>query len=98
MTRCELIQALKKSMNLSKSEATQTVKLFFDSIADALLEGERVQIRGLCTFKIKEYASFAGRNPKTGEDITVKPKKLPVLKVGTELKQRVDHQLKTDKK
>jgi integration host factor subunit beta len=93
MNRCELIQALQESMNLSKSEATQTVKLFFDSIIDALLKGDRVEIRGLCTFRIKEYASFAGRNPKTGEDVIVKPKKLPVLRVGTELKQRVDPQL-----
>jgi integration host factor subunit beta len=77
-------------MNLSKSEATQIVKLFFDSMADALIKGDRVEIRGLCSFHIKQYEPYAGRNPKSGEELTVKAKKLPVLKVGTELKRRVD--------
>jgi len=90
MTRHDLIQALQESMNLSKLEAAKTVKLFFDSMADYLAKGDRVEIRGLCSFHVKEYASYAGRNPKTGKVVIVKAKKLPVLKVGTELKRRVD--------
>jgi len=88
MTRHDLIQALQESMNLSKPEAAKTVKLFFDSIANALIKGDRVEIRGLCSFHVKEYASYSGRDAKTGKAVTVKAKKLPVLRVGAELKRR----------
>jgi integration host factor subunit beta len=90
MNKLQLIQALQKSMNLSKSEATKTVELFFDSMADALIKGDRVEIRGLCSFYVKEYSSYPGRNPKSGEKVTVKAKKLPFFKAGMELKRRVD--------
>jgi len=90
MTRHDLIQALQKSMNFSKSEAAKTVELFFDSMADALTEGDRVEIRGLCLFYVKEYSSYPGRNPTSGEQVTVKGKKLPVFKAGMELRRRVD--------
>jgi integration host factor subunit beta len=55
----------------------------------ALAAGDRIEIRGLGSFVIKEYDSYTGRNPKTGQPITVKPKKLPFFKVGKELKERV---------
>ena len=90
MNKVELIQALKDSNNLSKSEAEAVINLFFDKMADALAQGERVEIRGLCSFFVKKYGAYTGRNPKTGEKVKIKPKKLPFFKVGKELKDRVD--------
>ena len=90
MNKIELIQALKDSNHLSKSEAETVINLFFDKMADALAQGDRVEIRGLCSFFVKEYGGYTGRNPKTGEKVKIKPKKLPFFKVGKELKDRVD--------
>ena len=91
MNKLELIQALKESNGLSKSEAAAVVDLFFNEMANALAEGDRVEIRGLCSFYVKKYKAYAGRNPKTGEPAKVKPKKLPFFKCGKELKERVDY-------
>ena len=90
MNKLELIQALKDATNLSKTEAADVVDIFFNGMAAALAQGERVEIRGLCSFFVKEYRSYTGRNPKTGEKVKIKPKKLPFFKVGKELKERVD--------
>jgi integration host factor subunit beta len=89
MNKIELIQALKDSNNLSRSEAETIINLFFDKMADALAQGERVEIRGLCSFFVKKYGGYTGRNPKTGEKVKIAPKKLPFFKVGKELKDRV---------
>ncbi len=91
MNKLELIQALKESNGLSKSEAATIVDLFFDKISEALAEGDRVEIRGLCSFFVKEYKSYQGRNPLTGERVQIAPKKLPFFKCGRELKRRVDY-------
>ena len=61
-------------------------------MADALARGDRVEIRGLCSFFVKGYAGYTGRNPKTKKNVNVKPKKLSVFKAGEELKERVDYQ------
>jgi len=90
MNKLELIQALKDSQNLTKIEATKCVETFFGEMAKALENGDRVEIRGLCTLFVKSYEPYTGRNPKSGEMVKVKPKKLPFFKVGTELKKRVD--------
>jgi integration host factor subunit beta len=60
-------------------------------MANALAEGDRVEIRGLCSFFVKEYESYQGRNPKIGETVTVASKRLPFFKNGKELKERVDN-------
>jgi integration host factor subunit beta len=90
MTKHQLIQALQDSQGSSKSEAAKCVKLFFDTMANALAKGDRVEIRGLCTFYSREYEPYTGRNPKTGEVATVKGKKLPYFKAGMELRRRVN--------
>ena len=90
MNKIDLIQALKDSNHMSKSEAETVINLFFDKMAEALAKGNRVEIRGLCSFYVKKYGSYTGRNPKTGEKVNIKPKKLPFFKVGKELKHRVD--------
>jgi len=90
MNKIDLIQALNESNHLSKSEAEAVINLFFNKMADALAKGDRVEIRGLCSFFVKKYKAYTGRNPKTGEKVKIKPKKLPFFKVGKELKDRVD--------
>lgn len=91
MNKLELISALKNEADISKAEAAEVVQIFFDSMTDALVKGDRVEIRGLCSFYVKEYKSYTGRNPKTGEKVTIKPKRLPFFKCGKELKERVDY-------
>jgi integration host factor subunit beta len=90
MNKIDLIQSLNESNNLSKSEAETVINLFFNKMADALAQGDRAEIRGLCSFFVKKYKGYTGRNPKTGENVKIKPKKLPFFKVGKELKDRVD--------
>ena len=90
MNKLELVSALKTEANISKSEAAKVIQIFFDRMADALAEGERVEIRGLCSFFVKEYKAYTGRNPKTGEKVLIQPKKLPFFKSGKELRERVD--------
>jgi integration host factor subunit beta len=90
MNKLTLAKALKESQNLSKAEAAKCVELFFNALSDALSKGHRVEIRGLCSFQVKEYRSYTGRNPKTGKKVTVKAKKMPTFKIGTQLKQRVN--------
>ena len=90
MNKLDLTVALKNETELTKSEAAAVVGLFFNEIANSLAKGDRVEIRGLCSFYVKKYKAYAGRNPKTGEPTKVKPKKLPFFKCGKELKDRVN--------
>lgn len=90
MNKLEIISVLKKQANISKAEAARVVQVFFDNMADALARGERVEVRGLCSFFVKEYEEYTGRNPRTGEKVSIRPKKLPFFKAGKELKERVD--------
>ena len=90
MNKLELISALKEETDISKAEAAEVVQIFFDSMTKALAKEERVEIRGLCSFFVKKYKSYTGRNPKTGEKVIIQPKKLPFFKCGKELKERVD--------
>ena len=91
MNKLELIKNLKEVCQLSKKEAAAIVDLFFGKISDTLAEGDRVEIRGLCSFFVKEYDTYQGRNPRTGERVQVAPKKLPFFKCGKKLKDRVDY-------
>jgi len=90
MNKLDLIETLKAETGLTKTEAMAVVNLFFDEMADALANGDRVEIRGLCSFFVKKYKAYTGRNPKTGDKVKIKPKKLPFFKCGTELRERVD--------
>ena len=91
MNKFELTQKLQDKCNLTRQEASEVVEIFFSKMTNALVNGDRVEIRGLCSFYIKEYEGYTGRNPKTGKKVQVAPKKLPFLKCGKELKERVDY-------
>ena len=90
MNKIDLIQALKDSNQLARSEAEMIVNLFFNEMADALAQGDRVEIRGLCSIFVKKYGGYTGRNPKTREKVKIKPKMLQFFKVVKELKERAD--------
>jgi integration host factor subunit beta len=89
MNKSELIEQLAIKKNISVKRAEEVVSLVFASMTEALTEGERIEIRGLGSFVVKDYGTYTGRNPKTGEPIMVEPKKLPFFKVGKELKERI---------
>lgn len=91
MNKLELIQKVKDQIGMTEHEAADVVQIFFNSLSEAFGSGERVEIRGLCSFYIKDYQPYTGRNPKTGEKVTVDGKKLPFFKVGKELKDRVNN-------
>jgi integration host factor subunit beta len=86
MNKRELIKALAEENALSADEAALVVNALFDGIRQALLAGKRVEIRGLGSFKIKQYKAYSGRNPKTGEIVAVASKKLPFFRAGKDLK------------
>ncbi len=87
MNKSELIKTLAESKDIHIDEASKIVNAFIDSIKDSLLKGERVEIRGFGSFKIKEYKGYTGRNPKTGDIVDVEPKRLPFFRPGKELKE-----------
>ena len=91
MNKFELISSLVNKADITKAEAGRVVNIFFDSMTNALVKGERVEIRGFCSFYVKKYKGYTGRNPKTGEKVVIKQKKLPFFKCGKELKERVDN-------
>ncbi len=90
MVKSELIEKLAERADITLSKAEEIIDLFFNTVGDTLGKGGRVEIRGFGAFTVRIYKSYSGRNPKTGEKISVPPKKLPFWKTGLELKQRVD--------
>jgi len=90
MNKSDLMEALSRDTGLPKSKAEEVVNTVFEGMANALANGERIEIRGFGSFKVKRYDGYVGRNPKTGEPINVSPKKLPFFKCGKGLKDRVD--------
>ena len=90
MHKSELIKTLAEEANLPMEDATMVVNTFVDAMKDALIAGDRIEIRGFGSFKVKEYSGYAGRNPKTGESVSVIPKRLPFFRAGKELKEYIN--------
>lgn len=87
MNKSELIKNLAEEKGLHVDESAEIVDAFVDAIKEALIRGDRVEIRGFGSFKMKEYKGYTGRNPKTGAVVDVTPKKLPFFRPGKELKE-----------
>lgn len=87
MNKSELIKSLAEARDIHVDEASHVVNSFIDSIKKALVEGDRVEIRGFGSFKVKNYKGYTGRNPKSGEVVNVAPKRLPFFRPGKELKE-----------
>ncbi len=90
MNKSDLIKTLAEERGISMDESAEIVSIFFNSMKETLKNGDRVEIRGFGSFKIKEYEGYQGRNPKTGESVWVKPKKLPFFRAGKELREYVN--------
>lgn len=91
MTKRDLIdEVVRLYPRYSRRDAEVMVNAVFDAVADALRRGDRVEIRGFGSFVVRQRRSREGRNPKTGETVTVDAKRVPFFKVGKELRIRVD--------
>lgn len=90
MNKSELIESLAQKCGLGQVQAEDVVTLIIDQMRQALTDGRRIEIRGFGSFVVKDYESYMGRNPKTGEQIHVANKKLPHFKVGKELRERLN--------
>lgn len=89
MTKSELVEELAAKKNISLAQADRIIGEIFDYMGDTLVAGGRIEVRGFGSLVNREYGSYTGRNPKTKEPVTVKPKKSPFFKVGKELKERL---------
>ena len=90
MLKSELLAKLAERKDIKLVTAETAVELVFNAIIESLSQGDRVEIRGFGVFVSRDYKSYQGRNPRTGESITVAAKRLPFWKTGVSLKQRVD--------
>ena len=90
MNKSDLILQLAEKKDIPSKEAAAIVNTILKTMTDVLAEGRGIEIRGFGSFSVKEYEAYEGRNPKSGEKIKVKPKKLPVFKVGKDLRERVN--------
>jgi integration host factor subunit beta len=90
MTKAELVEKVSKEMDMSKKHTEIIVNTVIDSITKALQDGDKVELRGFGSFKIRERQPRLGRNPKTGEKVQIPSKKIPFFKPGKELKDLVN--------
>ncbi len=90
MNRSDLVLKYAEFANIPKKKAEMIIDSVFDQMKNALEKGDRIELRGFGSFVNKEYGSYTGRNPRTGESITVEPKRLPFFKVGKELKEKLE--------
>ena len=91
MTKSGLIERVAElTPHISKKDTEVVVNTIFDSMTEALKQGERIEIRGFGSFQVKVREAREGRNPKTGEEVQIPAKRTPFFKVGKELKEKVD--------
>jgi integration host factor subunit beta len=89
MTRSDLVVQIAIQNNITNAVAEKLVFEIFGSMADTLIAGDRIEIRGFGSFENRDYEGRTGRNPKSGIEVSVAPKKRPFFKVGKELKERI---------
>lgn len=90
MNKTELIAAVAAKAGISKKDAEGAVKAFTETVAEEMAKGEKVQIVGFGTFEVSERAERTGRNPQTGETVTIAAAKAPKFKAGKALKDMVN--------
>ena len=93
MNKSDLYYKLAEAQGIPVEESTKVVDAFFKALSAALLRGDRVEIRGFCSWQPKEYKGYIGRNPMTGETVVVPPKRLPFFKAGKDLAEHVNKPL-----
>lgn len=90
MNRTELVAAMAEKTQLSKKDADLALKAFIDVVSEEMQKGEKVQLVGFGTFEVSERAAREGRNPATGEAMTIKASKAPKFKAGKALKDLIN--------
>ena len=90
MTKSELIDAVARHTNTTKSRVVTVVNCVFDSMSEAMQRDEGIEIRGFGSFTVRKYKPYSGRKPRTGQPVEVAAKRLPFFKVGKELKELVN--------
>ena len=92
MTKSELINRIVERLPyLTRKDAEIIVNTIFDSMVGALVKGDRIEIRGFGSFKVKQRGDREGRNPKTGCAVRIPSKQMPFFKIGKELYERINH-------
>jgi len=90
MTKSDLTRVVSVKNNVQFPDAETAVNAFFQTMIDGMRAGRRIELRGFGTFQVREYGSYIGRNPRTGEPVNVPPKRLPFCKVGKEMREAVN--------
>jgi integration host factor subunit beta len=90
MTKADLIDEVAKVSNLTKKESETIVNTVFENITEALVKGDKVELRGFGSFRIRHRNARKGRNPKTGTSVNVPEKRVPFFKVGKRLREHVN--------
>ncbi|MEN9018530.1 MAG: integration host factor subunit alpha [Hellea sp.] len=93
VTRADLAEAVYREIGLSRSESSELVESVIDYISGALLNGEQVKLAGFGTFSLRDKRERIGRNPKTGVEVTITPRRVLTFKASQILKERVDSSL-----
>jgi len=91
MNKAKLIEKVSERVQIPSNAAKVVVNTIFDSMTESLEKGEGIEIRGFGSFTVRKYGGYKGRNPKTGKNVDVPPKRLPHFKVGKELREKVNH-------
>lgn len=96
MTKAELVDEVARVVQLTKKQAETIVNIVFDSIVESLRAGQKIELRGFGSFRLRSRKSRTGRNPKTGEKVEVPSKKIPYFKPGKELKELINRGVGSD--
>lgn len=89
LTRADLAEAVYRKVGLSRSESAALVEMIIDEICDAVVRGETVKLSSFATFQVRDKAERIGRNPKTGEEVPISPRRVMTFKASNVLKQRI---------
>jgi len=90
MNKSDLTKDLAKELDLPSQKSEEIVDTVFKIMTKALVEDGRIEVRGFGSFTVKSYAGYTGRNPKTGAETVVEPKKLPFFKVGKDFREKLN--------
>ena len=97
LTRADLAEAVYRKVGLSRSESASLVEMIIDEISDAVVRGETVKLSSFATFQVRDKSERIGRNPKTGEEVPIAPRRVLVFKPSAVLKQRINNGVDDDK-
>jgi integration host factor subunit beta len=92
MTKAELVEKVADKIQLTQKQTETVVNILLNSITEALSEGDKVELRGFGSFRIRNRNPREGRNPKTGDTVQIPAKRVPFFKAGKELREMVDRQ------